>query len=340
MSVQQSATGAHRAAAFLLSMQKEQAAEILRHVDQKVLVEIVEAMGSLDTAVSSPDSVRELYLQLAEYVDLPDGVRAQDEIELRRLLEETFDEAEAQRVLARMNDRQLQERPFRAIEFEPPGNISNALAEESDAVIAAVLAHLTPGLSAQVLAGFPEGRALDIVRRMATLIPPSFHTLVSIAEELADRLDVIRDGPVARSRTARLQSIAEVLNFSEPGIEKSVLEGLNEEDSEMATEIRDFMFQWDDLASIDSRAMQKILASIDTKTLSLSLKGSSPEVSENILANLSSRVRDMVEEERELLGALPLSEIESGREEILKSVRALIESGEFRPARAGEDLVE
>jgi len=333
-------SGAHRAAAFLLSMEKERATEILRHVDQKVLVEIVQAMGSLDTSVTSPDSVRELYLQLAEYVDLPDGVRSQDEIELRRLLEETFDADEAQRVLARMNERQLQERPFRAIEFEPPGNITTALEEESDAVIAAVLAHLTPGLSAQVLAGFREERALAIVRRMATLIPPSFHTLVSVAEELAERLDVIREGPVARSRSARLQSIAEVLNFSDPTIEKTVLEGLNEEDAEMATEIRDFMFQWDDLASIDSRAMQKILASIDTKTLSLSLKGSSQEVADNVLKNLSSRVREMVVEERELLGALPLSEIEQGREEILKSVRALIESGEFRPPRAGEDLVE
>lgn len=331
--------GAQRAAAFLLSMDKERAREILRHLDQRVLVPIVEAMGHLDPSLSKPENLHKLYLDFAEYVDTPEGVRSKDEIELRRMLEESFDSSQAQTVLDRMHQRQLQEHPFLAIEFESPAHIAAALADESDAVIAAVLAHVIPGLSAQVLSGFDEERALAIVRRMATLIPPAFDTLVSIAEELASRIESISSGPVARDRETRLKSIAEVLSYTDPHIEQGVLEGLNEEDTEMASEIREHMFAWRDLSDVDKRAMQKILASIDTRTLSISLKGADKEVANNILANLSSRVRDMVEEERELLGAMPLSEVNQAREELLKAVRALIESGEFRPARAGEDLV-
>ena len=57
------------------------------------------------------------------------------------------------------------------------------------------------------------------------------------------------------------------------------------------------------------------------------------------MANLSSRVRDMVKDEREIAGAMNVREIQAARAEIMKAVRTLMESGEFRPARAGEDLV-
>jgi len=85
--------------------------------------------------------------------------------------------------------------------------------------------------------------------------------------------------------------------------------------------------------------MQKVLASIDTKTLAISLKGSSTRVEDNIMGNLSSRVRDMVKDERDLAGQMSIKDVNAARAEVLKAVRGLMESGEFRPARAGEELV-
>ena len=86
--------------------------------------------------------------------------------------------------------------------------------------------------------------------------------------------------------------------------------------------------------------MQKILSAVDTRTLSLSLKGCSPEVEANIMANLSSRVRAMVLDEKDLAGLVPLSEVIEARNEIMLAVRGLMDSGEFNPARTGEEMVE
>jgi flagellar motor switch protein FliG len=122
-------------------------------------------------------------------------------------------------------------------------------------------------------------------------------------------------------------------------VERSVLGGLEEEDAQMVAEIREYMFTWEDLASLDKRAMQKVLTSVDTRTLSIALKGSSTSVEENILSNLSSRVREMVAEERELAGPMPMSEVQVLRDEVMKAVRGLMESGEIKTTRAGEDLV-
>ena len=85
--------------------------------------------------------------------------------------------------------------------------------------------------------------------------------------------------------------------------------------------------------------MQKILGTVDTKTLSVALKGCTPEVEENVLGNLSSRVREMVSEERELAGPVPMSEVKSARDEVLRNIRAMIEAGEFKPTRGGDELV-
>ena len=108
----------------------------------------------------------------------------------------------------------------------------------------------------------------------------------------------------------------------------------------MASQVRELLFTWDDLATIEKRAMQKILASIDTKTLSIALKACPEGVFENIMNNLSSRVRDMVLDEKELLGPMPFSDVLQARVEIMGTVRALMESGEFSPARASEELVD
>ena len=136
-----------------------------------------------------------------------------------------------------------------------------------------------------------------------------------------------------------IKSVADLMNFSGSEVEKAVLGGLEEEDEEMAGQVREFMFTWEDLAAIEKRAMQKVLASVDTRTLSMSLKGCSPQVEDNIMTNLSSRVREMVVDERELTGAVPLSEVIAARNEVMLAVRGLMDSGEFSPARAGEELV-
>ena len=144
---------------------------------------------------------------------------------------------------------------------------------------------------------------------------------------------------MAPDPSERLKTVAEILNFSRAEVESKVLQGLGEADDALAAEIREFMFTWEDLAKVDKRAMQKILASVDTKTLAIALKACSEAVQANILSNLSSRVREMVADERELAGPMPMAEVRLARDEIMKAVRALMESGDFRPARTGEELV-
>jgi flagellar motor switch protein FliG len=334
-------TGPQRVAAFLLSLDRDAAAAMMRHLSDDVVTEVVEAMSSVDSSFAGVDLMKRLHGQVAVRVHKPPGVQPATADELEHLLVRGVGGERAEQVLEQIQNRRLHERPFALIESEPPSKVARLLENESPAAMALVLAHLDPALSATVLANLEVEAAMDVVRRMANLRPPSFDVLLLVARDLRQRIDNLGAAPIDRTQDEAYQTIADMLNRSDTEIEKGILDGLGdvENDAELAAEIRDHMFTWNDIASIDKRAMQKVLASIDTRTLSVALKAADPAVETNIMDNLSSRVRDMVAEERELSGAMPMSEVVQARAEVMKAVRALIEAGEIQPAKAGDELV-
>jgi flagellar motor switch protein FliG len=242
-------------------------------------------------------------------------------------------------VIQEIEARRLLERPFIDLEARDPYEIGRLLREESSAVGAVVLAHLDPETSANVLKVFPPEDAIEVVKRVASLEPPNPQLLRTIAADLMQRLDAAPPSVGDADPAARLKTVAEVLNNSSPEMEKAVIESIADDDDEMARELREFMFTWEDIATIDSRTMQRILGTVDTKTLSIALKSCSEDVEENLLGNLSVRVREMIADERELAGAVPRNEVEMARDEIMRSIRVMIEAGEFRPSKGGDDLV-
>ena len=329
--------GPHRVAAFLLSLEEAEATQVMRHLEQRVVREVASAMGELDTSFADPAAVERLYHQLGRELHRRTGVGAADGEGLQRRLAASFGKEAATRVLAEIRERRLHERPFEVVEKSAPALIVRALRNEPAGSIALVLIHLDPTVSAEVLNGFEPETSLEIVRRMTTIEMPGVGTLRSVARLLESRLVELGAAPPPVDPERKLRTIADMLNRTDQSIERSVLEGLDDETTVNA--IRERMFTWSDLASVDKRSMQKILTSVETRTLALALKASPADVETNVLQNLSSRVREMVSEERELAGPVPMAEVLAARTEILRSVHGLIDSGEFRPTRGGQELV-
>ena len=109
--------------------------------------------------------------------------------------------------------------------------------------------------------------------------------------------------------------------------------------AQIATAIREEMFTFDDIEKLDKKSMQKILASVDSRQLAVSLKAATPGVERAILGNLSKRASDMVKEERDNLGPTPLSEVVEAQTEILKLIRDMMDKGEIKAGGAAEQMV-
>ncbi|MFT7670489.1 MAG: flagellar motor switch protein FliG [Planctomycetota bacterium] len=332
-------SGTQQVAAFLLSLDRENALDLLRHLDADIVSDVAAAMTELGENFSAKDSISELYLNVSREINTPPQIGSQSDSQLRILLEEAFDASRAEVVLQEIRQRQLHERPFCDVENYPARVLASALREESPASAAIVLSHISPNFSADVIGALDPDVALETITNMATLVSPDGAILKSMAQNLLARLEVIAKTPEPPDPSTRLKTIAEMLNFSSSELEQSVMEGLETERQELADEIREFMFGWTDLATVDKRSMQKILGVVETRTLAIALKACAADVEANVAGNLSSRVKAMVIEERELAGPVPMREVLSARGEILKAVHALIESGDFQPSRSGEELV-
>lgn len=335
----QAPTGAARAAAFLLSIDRVAAQNVIKHLDQRVVSEVAAAMTELGDEFTDSSEIDRLYRDMVLAINSKHGVQAAGEDELRGMLEAAFGPDGAQRTLDTIHERRRHERPFMEVEAFPPELVSTVLVDEPPSAVALVLTHVDPGIAAGVISTFDDDFALEVVTRMATVVPPGIETLHTIAAQLVQKLQSGHGVQVSVDTSARLRTIAEMLHYTTVETERSLLQALENEDDEMVSEIREYMFTWANLSEVDKRSMQKILASIDTRTLAVALKACPAEVEDNVIGNLSERVKDMVLEERELAGPVPMPEVEAARQEVLRGVHALIDSGEFQPMRGGADLV-
>jgi flagellar motor switch protein FliG len=170
---------------------------------------------------------------------------------------------------------------------------------------------------------------------------PSGWAVGKIEEALRSRLSSPASGGNSgrsggRSRTGGVRGLAKVLSNAEPSLEQSVLEALGRHDPALSEQVRSLMFVFDDLTTLDDRAVQRVLSDVDATSLAVALKGAGEDVSSKVLRNMSQRARDRLEEEIDLLGPLPKKEIEAAREKVSSTVLDLSEAGEIQLRRGGD----
>jgi flagellar motor switch protein FliG len=134
-----------------------------------------------------------------------------------------------------------------------------------------------------------------------------------------------------------VRSLASILNSSNRATERNILDHLQEADGELAEEVRRLLFVFEDILKLDDRAIQLVLREVDSKDLALAMRGSTSDVHEKILSNMSQRGAEMLREEIEFMPPQRRRVVEEAQTKIVAVVRRLEDSGEIVIARAGGD---
>ena len=133
---------------------------------------------------------------------------------------------------------------------------------------------------------------------------------------------------------------AEILNQVDRSIEKTILEKIEEDHEELADEIRQSMFIFEDLIHLDDRSIRALLKEISNDELLLALKTASDALKEKIFGNLSKRAAEMLKEDMEVMGPVKVKEVEQAQRSIIKTARRLEEEGKIvLGGKGGDDLV-
>ena len=256
----------------------------------------------------------------------------------RSVLEKSFGPERAFEVLNRLQT-SLQQVPFQFLKKVDPVQVSSFIQEEHPQTIALILAHLDPAAAAIILSSLPETVQSDVVLRIATMDRTAPDIVREVERVLERKLAAIYSQGFTFA--GGVKDVAEILNRVDRAMEKVIMSGLEEKDSELAEEIARLMFTFDDIVYVDDAGIQKAMREIESKDLALALKASSEEVSDKVMRNMSERARDMIKEEIEFMGPTRLKSVEEAQQKIVAVIRRLEESGELIVSgRGGGDADE
>jgi flagellar motor switch protein FliG len=324
--------GIQDAAIFLMSLGEEEAAEVFKHFSPKEVQRLGATISGMRSV--SRDRVSEVMEKFTNEAASRSLLVEDTNGYVKSVLRRALGDDKASLLL----DRIMQGNDVSGIEslkWMDPLSIAELLRNEHPQIMAAILVHLEPDLTAGVLKNISERTRNEVMLRIATLegIQP---TALNDLNEVLYR--VLAGGDkVLKSSLGGVQTAADILNLMGPAIEVSVVESIRMVDGELAEKITDKMFTFEDLLKLDNKSMQMILKEVSTDALVVSLKGSSVELRELVLSNMSSRAAEGLREDLDSRGPIRLSEVEAQQREILKIVRRLSDEGSVVLGGGGDD---
>lgn len=255
----------------------------------------------------------------------------------RQLLAESVGEERAEEIMERLGAT-LAEMPFEVLRRADARQLRTFLADEHPQTVALVLAHLSPQQSAIVLSGFEQKLQADIAHRIALMERANPEVIRIVERELDRRMSTVL-GPQEMSAVGGVAPLVAIINRTDRSTERMILEGLETVSPELAEQVRAQMFIFEDITTLEDKAIQLVLRNVESSDLALALKGVSTGVREKIMRNLSTRAAENLAEEIEVLGPKRLSEVEEAQAKVVNEIRALEQAGQIVIMRGSDEAL-
>ncbi len=329
------ASGRRKAAIVLVSLNSETAASVLKHMRDDEIEQLTLEIATLGkvTPAQRDATVSEFYqLALAqEYI-------AQGGIDYaKHILEKALGTSRALEIINRLSAN-LQVTPFDFVRYISPEQLTSFIEGEHPQTIALIVAHLRPEQAAMVLSALTPDLQADVAMRVAQMEGARPEVIREVESVLERKLTSF--GTQEFSAAGGVKSLVEVLQNVDRSTEKVILERLEEESPELAEEVKNLMFVFEDIVYMEDRYVQMVIREIDSKDLALALKTASDEVKDKIMRNMSERASTMLREELEYLGPVRLRNVEEAQMKIVASIRRMEEAGQLVAMREkGDEMV-
>ena len=315
--------GVTKAAILLVSMQGDVAAEVLRHLDETTVEDITREIAQLDLVGprergrSSRSFTTSPWRSYAKQGGLPYA---------RMLLQKAMTPEQAGNIM-RLIEHHVHRKPFSFLAKTDPENLTTFIQDEHPQTIALILSHLAPTKGADILAGLPLNKQLEVVIRIATME----NTNPEVIREVEQGLE-LRFPASCRRRSRRsgaLNRWRRCSTSADRSTEKGILEALDAQDPELVEQIRRLMFVFEDILLVNDKGIQSVLKEIENDELSLALKTASEPLRDKIFRNMSERAAQLIKEDMEFMGPVRVADVEGAQQRIVDVVRRLEDSGEI-----------
>ncbi|EMJ82468.1 flagellar motor switch protein FliG [Leptospira borgpetersenii serovar Hardjo-bovis str. Sponselee] len=325
-------TGRQKAAVFLIAVGSEVSSEIFKHLREDEIEQITFEIARLDKI--TPEDKEKVLVEFNELMMAQEFISNGGIDFARGLLEKALGNQKAIDIINRLTS-SLQVRPFDFIRRTDPQHLLNFIQNEHPQTIALILSYLDPQEASNILSNLPHTIQAEVAKRIATMDRVSPDVLREVERVLERKLSTLASEDYTSA--GGIDSVVEILNLVDRGTEKTIIEALEEEDPELAEEIKKRMFVFEDIVLLDDRAIQKVMREVDNSDLAKALKSVDTEVQEKIFKNMSKRAANLLREDMDFMGPIRIKDVEDAQQKIVNIIRKLEDAGEIVVARAGED---
>ncbi|WP_196137315.1 flagellar motor switch protein FliG [Aliikangiella sp. G2MR2-5] len=327
-------SGIDKAAILLLSLGEETAAEVLKHMGPKEVQVLGMQMASLKNI--GKGAVEYVVDEFLDAVEEQTGIGIGTEDYIRSTLKSALGDDKAgaliDRILAGANTKGLD-----TLKWMDARSVADVIRFEHPQIQSIVLSYLDPDQSADVLSLLPEKVRVDLALRISALEaiqPDALQELNDIMEK-----QFTGSGSTQSRQIGGVKKVADIMNFMDGANEALIMDSIKETDEDLAQQIEDLMFVFDNLVDVDDRGIQSLLREISTDTLVVALKACDEEIKEKIFKNMSKRAAELMRDDLEAMGPVKLSEVEAAQKEILTVARRMADAGEIVLGGSGEEMV-
>jgi len=326
-------TRSQKVAALLILLGADTSAQILKNIEDEELLEQI----TIDIASLNKVDYSLLEPLLDEFYSL---FQAKDMVSTggvdyaKTILESAYGEKQAGQILNKLTD-DIHSNPFQFFEDVEPAELAQVIKDENPQLIALVLAHLKPENSATVLNYLDTSLQSKVALKIAQtdcVNPEITREIEKIIENRFICSKSIADKPAGGAET-----LANILNRTNRNTERNIIEILEAQNPDLAENVREKMFMFEDIAILDDIDVRRILKEVDLKDLALALKYTKESVREKIFENMTRRAQAILEEDIELLNNVSHREISNTQAKIVTIIKNLEAAGEIAFWREGSE---
>lgn len=323
-----------KAATVIVALGTDKASRIYQHMSAEELEQLtleVAKLGHVEPEVT--EQVLEEFYQMC----LTNKAVTEGGMEYARsVLQKAFGDQAADQLLTKVA-KAMTNRSFAFLDKTDAKTLLSTLQHERAQTIALVLSYVDADKAAAVIDELPVEKKLRVVESIARMESASPNAVKTLEDELKKKFANII--VAEKVQVGGLDQIAAIMNNLERSSEKAVFDGLEKRDGELAEEIRKRMFVFEDIVKMDDRSIQRFVRDCDTRDIVLSLKGANKDVAEKLLSNMSSRMRQNIEEDLEITANVRIRDVEEAQQRIVGIIRELEERNEIIILKGGKDEI-
>ncbi len=325
---------AEKIAILLIQLGEDATTMLFSHMDIDIITEISKYIATAKTIDKSVAAavLEEFYVvsQSNQYLK-SGGIEYAKEILFR-----TFGPEIAQKIMDKLQKSMETTKSFSYLGQVRPQQLADFIVKEHPQTIALIVAHMDASSAAETLVYFPDDIRSEVVIRMANLGDISPSVVKRVSTVLESKLESLTSYKV---EVGGPRAVAEVLNRLGQKASKSTIDIIEKNDPSLATMIKELMFTFEDINTLDNNAIREILKVVDKKVLMIGLKGSGEELKRKFLANMSQRASEAFIEEMQFIGAVRVKEVEEAQRKVVELVQKLAEDGVFQVG-VSDEMIE